>query len=98
MNFDSMNFDTLNRFAQRRYVAAAEFVNDPRFTMPLAVAAGAIKGALLGIVIGKVATTTAIGICTGAAIGGLLSLRNTRAGDGHESGYDEGIPLLVYAR
>ena len=39
-----------------------DFADDHHMTMPLSVAAGALKGAIVGLAIGKLALATAAGI------------------------------------
>ncbi|MDB5985600.1 MAG: hypothetical protein JWR16_653 [Nevskia sp.] len=56
-----------------------EFAEDPKRTMPLAIAVGALKGAIVGLAIGKVALATAAGIAGGAVVGAALSWRAQRA-------------------
>jgi hypothetical protein len=56
-------------------------LNDPRRSLPLAVAGGALKGAIVGLAIGKLALATAAGAAGGAALGALLSWRAKRRKD-----------------
>jgi len=56
-----------------------QFAEDPRRAMPLAIAAGALKGAIVGLAIGKLALATAAGIAGGAVVGAALNWRAQHA-------------------
>lgn len=56
-----------------------EFTEDPKRVMPLAIAAGALKGAIVGLAIGKLALATVAGIAGGAVVGAAVSWRTQRA-------------------
>ena len=66
---------SLNPFQRRANEFGDEFRKfsaDPKRSMPLAISVGALKGAIVGLAIGKLALATAAG---GAAVGATLSWR-----------------------
>lgn len=63
----------MNTISIPRYLR--ELATDPKRNMPLAIAAGAVKGALVGLAVGKLALATAAGMAGGAAVGAALSWR-----------------------
>jgi len=58
-----------------------ELSRDPKRNMPVAIALGAAKGALVGLAIGKLTLATAAGMAGGAVVGAALSWRNKKIGD-----------------
>jgi sugar/nucleoside kinase (ribokinase family) len=48
---------------------------DPRLVLLIAVGGGAVKGAIVGVAIGKVGAAVALGVCGGALVGTVLARR-----------------------
>lgn len=60
---------------------------DPRLSVPMAIGSGAVKGAVVGVAIGKLATAVVLGVCGGAVFGTAVSwvARRGRAASGADS-------------